>query len=67
MALAAGVSLGSAAQAQTIIPSGSTTYNLNPANNPFQILNGSTIATVTGDGVHGSNATPWTLTNYGVV
>ncbi|SHL99443.1 Uncharacterized conserved protein, contains a C-terminal beta-barrel porin domain [Bradyrhizobium lablabi] len=68
MVLALGVSLSSAASAQTVIPSGNTTYNLNPANNPFLINSGTTrTSAVFYDAIYGSNATPWTLTNNGSV
>jgi fibronectin-binding autotransporter adhesin len=66
-ALAVGVTLSHAAHAQTVIPSGTTTYNLNPANNPFVVNRGTTISLFTGALIYGSNASTWTLTNNGVL
>jgi uncharacterized protein with beta-barrel porin domain len=65
--LAVGIALPVAVRAQTVIPSGSSTYNLNPANNPFQVNSGTTISVAAGRGIYGSNVSGWTLTNNGTV
>ena len=59
-ALALGVSLASGASAQTVIGNQTTTYNLNPANNPFLINSGTTLTTAAGDAIDGNNTVPWT-------
>jgi hypothetical protein len=66
-ALALGVSLASGASAQTVIGSRTTTYNLNPANNPFLINSGTTLNTTSGDAIDGNNTLPWALSNNGTV
>jgi uncharacterized protein with beta-barrel porin domain len=66
-ALALGVSLASGASAQTVIGSRTTTYNLNPANNPFLINSGTTLNATSGDAIDGNNTVPWILTNNGTV
>jgi uncharacterized protein YhjY with autotransporter beta-barrel domain len=66
-ALALGVSLATGASAQTVIGSQTTTYNLNPTNNPFVINSGTTLNTTSADAIDGNNTVPWTLTNNGTV
>jgi hypothetical protein len=51
MALVLGVSLSSEASAQTVIPNQTSTYNLNPANNPFLINSGTTLTAASGDAI----------------
>jgi hypothetical protein len=66
MALALGVTLSPQAHAQTIIGNQTTTYNLDPANNPFLINSGTTLTSGT-DAIDGNNSVQWTLTNHGTV
>src|SRR5882757_9603656 len=65
--VALGVSLSTEARAQTFIPNQTSTYTLDPANNPFRINSGTTLNASPGDAIYGSNAVQWTLTNDGTV
>ena len=63
-ALALGVALPSAAQAQTTVnPVQSTTYNLSPSSNPITFGSGTNLT----GGVYGANTTQWNITNQGSI
>jgi uncharacterized protein with beta-barrel porin domain len=64
-ALAVGVSLAGPAQAGTVNPVQTTTYNLSPANNPITFGAGTNINVSGSDAVDGDATTQWNVTNDG--
>ena len=63
-ALALGVALPSAAQAQTTVnPTGPTTYTISPSSNPITFGSGTNLT----GGVYGANTTQWNITNQGSI
>jgi hypothetical protein len=61
----AALGIGLPAAAATTIPSGVTTYILDPAGNPFTAPAGTTILTSSGPAIYGGTAAAWTVTNQG--